>query len=371
MTEGRQVVITGRGVLSPLGCDWESFASAVRAGVAASPSAAPFPGAMPDDPVPYHPLSDPEALDMSSAGRDSEPLAILATTAGREALTEAGIPLNGAPLDDVGLVMNIVFGPSTAVELFLERLCQGGPRTGRPSLFVDTLMSMPASRLGIALRLRGSTAVLAGSSPFELALDWVRTGREHTVVAGGGEYQSPKCLRHYRVLIARSGAERSLLAQGAAFAVLEAADHAEERGAKPLAAILGAGAASEPQEVALPWSADPEGRAFVCAMRTALNEAQVKPEAVHAVVLAAGDDTAEGGELAAVRAVFGGQAESLTLLRPKRLLGEALGASAGLSLMAALASMEGESAARPALVLVNAFEMGGAVTSLVLGAGSP
>jgi 3-oxoacyl-(acyl-carrier-protein) synthase len=284
---------------------------------------------------------------------------------------DAGIPLNGALLDDVGLVMNTVFGASAAVELYLERLRQGGPRTGRPALFVDTLMSMPASRLGIALRLRGSTAVLAGSSPFELALDWVRTGREHTVVAGGGEYQSPKCLRYYRVLIARSGAERSLLAQGAAFAVLEAADHAEERGAKPLAAILGAGAASEPQEVALPWSADPEGHAFVCAMRAALTEAQVEPEAVRAVVLAAGDDAAEGGELAAIRAVFGGQAESLTLLRPKRLLGEALGASAGLSLLAALASLEGEAAARPALVVVNAFEMGGAVTSLVLGVGSP
>ena len=366
MSEDRPVVITGRGVLSSLGCDWASFAAAVRAGAEASTSGDPFPGAMPEDPVPYFPLSDPEALKQSSAGRDSEPLAALASAAGREALTEAGIPLNGAPLDDVGLVMNTVFGPSAAVEVYLERLREGGPRTARPSFFVDTLMSMPASRLGIALRLRGSTAVLAGSSAFELALDWVRTGREHTVVAGGGEYQSPKCLRHYRTLVERSGSERSLLAQGAAFAVLEAADHAEERGAKRLATVLGAGAASEAQDVALPWSADPEGHALVCAMRAALTDARVEPEAVHAVVLAAGDDTAEGGELAALRTVFAGHAESLTLVRPKRLLGEALGASAGLSLLAALASLDGEAAAGPPLAVVNAFEMGGAITSLVL-----
>jgi len=364
MTAARRVVITGRGVLSPLGCDWASFASAVRAG--ATSSAAPFPNAMPEDPILCHLLSNPEALASSNGGRDRERLSTLATAVVRQALTEAGIAIDGATLDDVGLVMNTIFGPSHATESYLERLRESGPRTARPAQFVDTLLSMPASRVGIALRLRGSTAVLGGSSALELALDWVRSGREHTVVAGGGEYQSPKCLRYLRVLAARSGADRSLPAQGAAFVVLEAADHAAERGAKILAEVLGAGAASEPQEIAVPWSVDAEGRAFVCAIRAALNEAEVGPEEVGAVVLAAGDDASERGELAALRAVFGESGAKLPLRFPKRLLGEALGASAGLGLLAALASLDGESSAQPAIAVVSAFEMGGAVTSLVL-----
>ena len=364
MTASRRVMITGRGVLSPLGCDWASFASAVRA--EATPPVAPFPGALPDDPVLYHPLSSPEALGLSTSRRETEPMTALATAAVRQALAEAKLAADGGHLDDVGLVMSITFGPTAAVELYLERLAEGGPRTGRPGLFVDTVLNMPASRVGIALKLRGSPAALCGSSPFELALDWVRDGREPTVVAGGGEYQSPKCLRYFRTLSARSGAERSLLAQGAAFVVLESAGHAEERGARPFAELLGAGAASEPQDVALPWSADTEGRAFACAMRAALADARVEPSSVHALALAAGDDSAEQGELAAVRSVFGARSESLRLLRPKRLLGEALGASAGLGLLATLADVEGEESAQPPVAVVNAFEMGGAVTSLVV-----
>jgi 3-oxoacyl-[acyl-carrier-protein] synthase II len=269
--------------------------------------------------------------------------------------------------------MNTVLGPSAAVEAYLERLRERGPKAARPGLFVDTLLSMPASRVGIALRLRGSTAVLGGSNPFELALDWVRGGRENTIVAGGGEHQSPKCLRYHRALTERSGAERPLLAQGAAFVVLEAAEHAKERGTASLGELLGAGAAAEPQEVALPWSSDPVGRAFALAMRAALTDAAVEPEEVRSVALAAGDDTSEAGELAALRAVFGDQATSLTLLRPKRLLGEALGASAALSLLATLAGLEDAPTRRgqPAVAMVNAFEMGGAVTSLVVRVPSP
>ena len=352
MSAPRRVVITGRGVYSPLGCDWPSFAAAVRAGERAP--AGHFSGALAGDPVPFHPLLDGETV------LDGEPLSALATATVRAALSEAGIHANGAFLDDVGLVMSTVLGPSTAVEAYLERLQAGGPRASRPALFVDTLLSMPASRVGIALRLRGSTAVLGGSSPFELALDWVRHGREHTVVAGGGEYHSPKCLRYYRVLAERSGADRALLAQGAAFVVLEASEHAE----RPLAELLGAGAASEPQEAALPWNDDPEGRVFALAMHAAVSDAGIAPSDIQSVALAAGDDASEAGELAALRSVFGERFGSLTLLRPKRLLGEALGASAGLSLLATLAVLETDG--QPGVALVNAFEMGGAVTSLAV-----
>ncbi len=360
MSEAPRVVITGRGVLSPLGCDWTSFAAAVRARQAAP--VAPFLGSRADEPPLCHPLSDPSALVRDGAKRAGEPLTALAIAAAEQALREAGIAPNGAPLDDIGLVMSTALGPSGAVESYLESLLEKGPRASRPALFVDTLLSMPASRLGIALRLRGSTAVLGGSSSFELALDWVRTGREHAVVAGAGDYNSPKCARYYRELARRSGAERALLGQGAGFLVLESAGRASGRGARPVGEILGAGAASEPQEVSVPWSVDPEGRAFAAAMRGALAEARVATEDVGLMVLAAGDDAAEAGELAAVRAVLG-HASDRPFLRPKRLFGEALDGSAALSLLASLAELE---AAHPTLALVNAFEMGGAVTSLLM-----
>ncbi len=356
MSAPRRAVITSRGVISPLGCDWPTFASAVQADTKAAP------GVFPGSDVPCYLLSDRELLESFATSRD-EPLGRLATAAARQALAEAGFAGRGRPLDDVGLVMNTIFGPSTALETYLERLREAGPRSGRPALFVDTLPSMPASRVGIALKLRGSTAVLGGSSAFELALDWVRYGRERAVVAGGGEYQSPKCLRYLQALAERSGVERAVPAQGAAFVVIEELEGARGRGARPLAELLGASAASEPQDVSLPWNADAEGRAFACAMRGALADASLAPEDVRVAVLASGDDATEAAERAALRAVVGEGAARLTLLRPKRQLGEALGAAAGLGLLAALAALEGGEAG---VALVNAFEMGAAVTSLAL-----
>ena len=350
MTE--RAVLTGRGVASPLGGSWPAFARALRDGVSAP--VGPFPGAAVGDPPPCHPLVPPAGFD---GGGRAEPLGALAAAVAREALTDAGIDLSAPPFDDIGLVMSTVLGPSGAVEAYLERLAEKGPRASRPAQFVDTLPSMPGSRVGIALGLRGSTAVIGGSSPFELALDWLRSGRAHAVVAGGGDLVSPKCARYLQELAARAGG-RPLLAPAAAFAALESEARARERGAKALASLIGAGAASEPQDVALPWSVDPEGRAFADAMRDALADAGVGTRDVRTVALASGDDAAEAGERVAVGELFGDA--SLALLRPKRALGEGLAASAGLALLATLAL------AGHGVAVVNAFEMGGAVTSLVL-----
>ncbi|MCI0849793.1 MAG: hypothetical protein J4N26_02440, partial [Chloroflexi bacterium] len=158
--------------------------------------------------------------------------------------------------------------------------------------------------------------------------------------------------------------------QGAAFIVLEAAEHARSRGAQPSGELLGAGAAGEPQAVSVPWPADPRGRAFAAAMRAALKDAGLAPLDIDTVVLAAADDASEEGELAALRAVFNGSGESPALLRPKRLLGETLGASAGIGLLTALAAAGEGEAQGTRTALVNAFEMGGSVSSLIVKAAS-
>jgi 3-oxoacyl-[acyl-carrier-protein] synthase II len=361
MTRPPSAVITGRGVLSALGADWASFSAAVRAGHRAALSGAP--GATKSDTPMCYALPG----GVLTGGKREEPLSTIATQAVRQSLAEASINAGGEPLDGVGLIMNNVLGPSGAVESYLEVLAAKGPRACRPAHFVDTLLSMPASRVGIELKLRGSPAVLGGSSPFELALSWLRHGRERTIVAGAAECLSPKCIWFHRVLAERSGSPRLALAQGAAFVVLDTPEEAERRRAPSLGEVLGAGAASEPQEMAVPWSVDPAGRAFEIAARGALADAELGPEDVSAVALSAGDDASEVGEMDGLGRVFGPRLASLSILRPKRLFGEALGASAGLALLAALAGSEGH---RQGATMVSSFEMGGAVTSLVVRAAS-
>jgi 3-oxoacyl-(acyl-carrier-protein) synthase len=300
---------------------------------------------------------------LSSSPRE-EPLSVAATLAVRQALLEAGIEPEGRTLDDVGLVMSTALGPSASVEQYLEKLRLKGPRPMRPALFVDTLLSMPASRVGIALKLRGSTAVLGASSALELAFDWVSAGRERIVVAGGGDLASPKCARYHQELARRSGSDRAHLGQAAAFLVLESEGSAREREAPVLGRVLGTGAASEPQEVSVPWGTDRSRAAFEAAMREGLAASSLNGTDVNAVVLAAGDEQAAEAEHAAIRTVFH-EKNGLQLFRPKQLFGEALSASPPLGVLFALASLPSGHVA-----LVNSFEMGGAITTVVLRAGS-
>jgi 3-oxoacyl-[acyl-carrier-protein] synthase II len=355
MTGARHAVITGRGAISAIGPDVASFAAAVRARKGVIPT--PAPGCSADAPLCY---TIPEGL--LPAGKRDEPLSTLAIATAGQALKEAGIETGEAPLDDVGFVMNNVLGPSGAVESYIEALAVKGPRPMKPTHFVDTLLSMPGSRVGIAHKLRGSTAVLGGSSPFELALSWLRQGREHTVLAGAGEALSPKCIRYHHELAGRSGAERQPLGQGAAFLVLEAPDHANARGARRYGEILGAGAASEPQESSVPWSVDPAGRAFELAAQAALADAAVRLEDITFFSLAAADLESQACETAGIGRVFGSRMAQIELRRPKQLFGEALGGSSGLCLLGTLVELESIGG----MALVNSFEMGGAVTSLVV-----
>jgi len=356
MTNARYAVITGRGAISALGPDLASFAVAVRTRRGATPSQAPGTSGS-DAPLCY---AIPPGV-VPDSKRD-EPLSTLAIAAASQALAEAGIEAGDQPLDEVGLVMNTVLGPSGAVESYIEALAAKGTRPMKPTHFVDTILSMPGSRVGIAHRLRGSTAVLGGSSSFELALSWLRQGREHAVVAGGGECLSPKCIRYHGELARRSGVERLPLGQGAAFLVLETPEQAERRDTPSYGKLLGAGAASEPQEASVPWPADPAGRAFELSMRAALADAGVAAGDITTIGLAAGDMAAQACETAGAERVFGARTASLDFRRPKQLFGEALGASAGLGLLAVLVELESIGG----LAVVNSFEMGGGVTSLVV-----
>jgi 3-oxoacyl-[acyl-carrier-protein] synthase II len=356
MTRARHAVITGRGAICAIGADVPSFEAAVRAQRAATPTLAPG-CSRPDAPLSY---VIPEGV--LPAGKRDEPLSTLAIATVGQALSEAGIQPSEMPHDDVGFIMSNFLGPSGPVESYIEALEIKGPRPMKPTHFVDTILSMPGSRVGIEYKLRGSTAVLGGSSSFELALSWLRQGREHTVVAGGGESLSPKCTRYHAELVRRSGVERSPLGQGAAFIVLESSQSADSRGRQVYGEVLGAGAASEPQDVSVPWSVDPSGRAVELSMRAALPDAGIEEDDITLVVLAAGDAESQACEMAGVERLFGARTSQLEVRRPKQFFGEALGGSAGLCLLAALVELRSTGG----IAIVNCLEMGGAVTSLVV-----
>jgi 3-oxoacyl-(acyl-carrier-protein) synthase len=133
----------------------------------------------------------------------------------------------------------------------------------------------------------------------------------------------------------RARASGLVLGEGAGALVLESLEHAEARGARPLCELAGYGIASDASHLAKPLA---EGQAL--AMRNALADAQVPPEAIgyvnaHGTATVAGDIA----ETESIKLAFGDRARSLRVSSTKALHGHLLGASGAVELIAAIMAL--------------------------------
>jgi 3-oxoacyl-[acyl-carrier-protein] synthase II len=151
------------------------------------------------------------------------------------------------------------------------------------------------------------------------------------------------------------------LAEGSVALVVERLSHAEARGAKPLAEVLGYAITSDAQGVG---RIDTEGHGIEAAMRLALERAGLEPSDVGTIwATAAGLEVADDAEAKAIERVFG---EGVEVAKPKLVLGEPMGAGGSLNAALAIESWRsGGAEAKPALV--NSLSLGGTNFSIVLG----
>jgi 3-oxoacyl-[acyl-carrier-protein] synthase II len=198
-----------------------------------------------------------------------------------------------------------------------------------------------------------TTACAAGANAIGTALDLIRDGRASWAVAGGAECTlEPFAIDGYGQLRAlstrnddpqRASCPFSLdrdgfvLAEGAGMVILESLDHARSRGAQGIAELAGYGLTSDGYHVTAP---DPEGRGAVRAMRAALDDARLGPEAIE-VVNAHGTSTPlnDVTETRALHQVFGPHAGRLAVHATKSMTGHALGASAAIEAVASVLTL--------------------------------
>ncbi|HYR25981.1 MAG TPA: beta-ketoacyl-[acyl-carrier-protein] synthase family protein [Aquabacterium sp.] len=358
-----QVLVTGLGMLTPLGANkTDSFAAALAAHSAIR--------ALPEDRCAglTHILQAPAAvepgplLDRAQAGLDrAAQFALLAT---QEALTEA--ELEAAPWPDasrVGIYVGIGFGGAETVDGLYTRYFQalhGGK--GRQATVMHPLsvprMMANATAAAISMRhgIRGATytySVACASSAVAAgeALRAIRHGYlDAAIVVGTEAMLTPGSIVAWNALrvMARPddtdpaasckpfAADRTgfVLGEGAAALVLESTAHAARRGRPALAELAGYGCSSDAHHLTAP---SVEGQ--VTAMTQALREAGLAPEQVqylnaHGTATDAGDVI----ETQSIQAVFGAAADQLAVSSTKAVHGHLIGAGGtvelGLSLMA-------------------------------------
>ena len=318
-------LITGAGAVTALGTGVDNFWDAAlhgKSGIAEitlfDPS--PFPTQIAGE------CSDFDPTDFMSrkAARRMDRYAQLGIAAGIEAAESAGIvDLVRDKPERVAIVMGSGIGGLSTWEREYQILHERGP--GRVSPFLITMMvpNMAAGQLAIMLGATGPSqcpvlACATGAEAIAEGLELIRRGDADVVIAGSAEAPiTPLSMAGFSAIRAVSrrndeparasrpfdeGRDGFVMSEGAGAVILESPEHAERRGADPIAAVAGYGRTTDAYHVTAP---DEEGRGVERAMRHALADSGLRAEEIgHVNAHATATPTGDGPETRAIARVL-------------------------------------------------------------------
>ncbi len=310
------IVATGVGVLASPGIGRDAFAVGMRSG-GAGPGETPWAPAAGLPRLAFRlPAFDPRTWIAAAALRRLDRTGILAIAAAKLAIADADLRI---PPHRIGVVLGAGGCGVDTTTGFHRRLVETAGTDPNPMAFPNTVPNAAAGQVSIACGLTGFNTTLvqtggSGEEALALAADLLRAGRLDAVLAGGVDELAP--LIHHT--LGRLGgldpggcrpfdasARGTVLAEDAALLVLERAEDAARRGARPLAELAGAGEASSP---ARPLSCGPASAA-AGAMKRALDAAGVRPGDI-AWVSSAACGTTDARCAEAIAAILPGAAVS-------------------------------------------------------------
>ena len=346
----RRVVVTGVGLVSPLGIGtsetWQGLvAGRSGAGHITRFDASDFSSRIACEVKGFDPLDYADRRD----ARKMDTFIQYALAASLFAAEDAGLKTPLANADRVGVVISSGIGGFETIEREHRKLLEKGPRRISPFFVPAMVVNLAAGWVSIRLGARGpnsamATACSAGAHAVGEAFRLIRHGHADVVVAGGAEATiTPMCIGGFASMKALSTRndepERAsrpfdrdrdgfVVGEGAGILVLEEREEALARGATPYAEVLGYGMSGDAFHITAPAE---DGNGAVRVMQAALTEAGASPEDVDAVN-AHGTSTPLNDriETAAIRRVFGGHADRLAVSSTKSMTGHLLGGAGGL-----------------------------------------
>lgn len=353
-----RIVVTGTGVVSPLGCGTETVWSrllAGQSGIRALPAklsegtGCAVGGRVPaveDDP---HAGFDPERTIAAKERKKMDRFIEFALVAADEALAQAGWqPTDEAQRQRTATIIASGVGGFGAIAEAVRTTDERGPRRLSPFTAPSFLANMAAGQVSIRHGFSGPlgapvTACAAGAQAIGDAARLIRSGEADIALCGGAEAAI------HRVTLGSFAAARALssgfndrpreasrpfdrdrdgfvMAEGAGLLVIESLEHALARGAQPLAELVGYGTSADAYHL----TAGPEdGDGARRAMQQALRQADIAPSEVqHINAHATSTPVGDRGELAAIRWVFGSES-GVAITSTKSSTGHLLGAAGG------------------------------------------
>lgn len=354
-----RVVVTGLGAITPIGNDVASFWQGLKdkkVGIApityfdTTDYKAKLAGEVKD--------FDPKKCMDPKAARRMEPFSQYAVAAAGEAITQAGLDMEKEDPFRVGTSIGSGIGSLQAMEREHKKMLEKGPNRVNPLLVPMMISNMAVGNVAMHYGLKGKsinvvTACATGTNSIGEAFRSIQYGEADVMVAGGTESAiTPLGMAGFAALTALStnddpetasrpfdkDRDGFVMGEGAGIVVLESLEHAQKRGAKILAEVVGYGGSNDAFHITSP-AEDGSGAAY--AMEMALKDAGIAPEKID-YINAHGTSTHHNDlfETMAVKKALGDHAYKVKINSTKSMIGHLLGAAGGVEFIACVKSIE-------------------------------
>lgn len=343
----QRVLVTGMGMVSPLGSTVEDTWASILAGKSSVARIEHFDASditcricstiKQFDPLPY--MSEKDA-------RKRDYFIQYGMAAAMQAMQDSGLEVTDENTGRIGVSIGSGIGGLPIIEKSHEILMESGPRRISPFFIPGAIINMISGNISIQYGLRGPnlatvTACTTGTHNIGLAARAIAYGDADVMLAGGAEMATTKLgisgFAAMRALSTRNDAPEKasrpwdrdrdgfILGDGAGVLVLESEAHAKKRGAKVYAELAGFGMSADAYHMTTPH---PEGLGAILASRQALADAKMNPEDIqyinaHATSTPAGDEN----EVVAIKTLFRDHAYRLAVSSTKSMIGHLLGAA--------------------------------------------
>jgi len=345
--QGKRVVVTGLGMVSPVGLDVDTSWENICNGVSGAASIESF------DTEAFSTRFSCSVKNFSTDGyialKDAKRMDLFVQfgmVAGIQAFRDSGLEISDVNNKRVGCAIGSGIGGIGSIERNTQLVSASGPRKISPFFVPGAIINMISGNLSVMFDMRGPnlaivTACTSGTHNIGLGARLIASGDADAMLVGGAEMATTQVglggFAAARALSRRNddptAASRPwdvdrdgfVLGDGAAVLMLESLDSATERGAVIYAEVSGFGMSGDAYHMTSPPE---DGRGAATAMTNALADARVNPADVH-YINAHGTSTLAGdlAETMAVKSVFGSAAKAVAVSSTKSMIGHLLGAA--------------------------------------------
>lgn len=356
----QRVVITGMGLVTPIGNDLETFWGNLVAGRSGVGLIDRFDTAQYPTRIAAQ-VKDFKAEDFvpRTEARRMDLFVQYACAAARMAVENAGLTVTKENSHRIGVWIGSGIGGLDTLEKQHANLLKKGPGGVSPFLIPMMIPNMAAGQVAIMMGCKGPngctvTACASGTSSIGEAFHMVRNGKADAMICGGTEASiTPVGISGFCAMKAMSTLNDEpqkackpwdlnrggfVMGEGSGILVIESLEHAQERGAGIYAELIGYGASGDANHIVQP---DPEGRGAILAFQMALADAGIKPEDVDYInAHGTGTQLNDATETLVFKHIFGEHSRSLLINSIKPLTGHMLGAGGAVELIATVQAIQ-------------------------------